>query len=1022
MAEQILKAPGYYDSEIDASLRTIEPVGTPAAIIGASVFGPAFVPVSLGSLSDQTARIGQVAPGYPATYASQRWLENRTNAVFVRLLGAGTNSGSGDFEDTRTKGIVQNAGFAVSSSVVQFSGDGRHQGAVQFLVARHTLTNQEAYGYPIFTDNNSYTLPGNAVNLVRGMIFCSSGSRIMVMNGVGESYSNILDDVATVDSGSSSITKGKFKLIVSTSLGTTFGNSDGFAGVTIYTASLNPSDSDYYANILNTDPDKFATTGHYLYADFAVDAEIAGVATGSAIVSSSVAIVSGSDATTSTGGLTTIPFRNLFGRFDTRYTTPKTPSFISQPFGNLEYDLFYFEPLSDGANANETVKISIANLKASSDPNNQYGTFTILVRSFNDTDFNQEILEQFTNVTLDQNSDNYIGKVIGDTKTSYKFDFESESDRGLQTTGTFPNKSKYIRVIINSNVTSKIAPANALPFGFRGVSTLKTSDALTDVSAVGRLSLSASVDLLTFPALTGSIVPPLPFRFKVTRGNITSSAAFTGQPGATEIADSRLFWGVKFERNNDVTNTNTSDTLNPLIKSYAKFIGITKLDTVVTGSNVDVFNDNKFTLARVAFANSTIADLTSSTGTIMKNAAYIRDGVPDGTNYKITDGSYGDRITFATLLQKGSASEFNRFAEYAKFTTLVYGGFDGVNLLDKDARRFTDRSTSIESGSIGFGGAAASYISPGFTTNQNGIGDSNNQINSYKTAVNIVTDPLTSPSNLVVLPGQREPVVTDYAAQKVLSFGKAFYIMDIPAYDSNSVRIFDGETGHYIDNVKTAQAFDARALNNNAVAVYHPSVTIEDSVNNKQTVVPASVAALAAYGFNDRVAYPWYAAAGLNRAALSFVKGAAQRVKASDKDLFYDTRINPIFKDEGYYVIFSQYTLKQGINALTSRVNVKRLAVEVARAISNIGNNLLFEQLTQAIRDRFITATSLQLSTIQQAKGIKAFKVICDDTNNTVVDRENNKLNATVLVQPIESIEYIVLDFIITNSGTFLLV
>ena len=1020
MAEQILKAPGFYDSEIDASFREVAPTGTPAAIIGSSVFGPAFVPVSLGSLSDQTARFGSVTPGYPATYASQRWLENRTNAVFIRLLGAGANSGSGDFEDTRIKGIVKNAGFAVSSSVVQIVNDGRHQGAVQFLVARHILTNQEAYGYPMFTDNRSYSLAGNAVNLVRGMIFCSSGSRIMLLNGINETYSDEIDDVATVDSGSNSVTNGKFKIIVSTSLGTAFGNSDGFAGITIYTASLNPSDADYYAKILNTDPDKFATTGHYLYADFAVDAEIAAVATGT-FVSSSVGIVSGSAGTTSTGGLTATPFRNLFGRFDTRYKTPKTPSFISQPFGNLEYDLFYFEPLSDGTNANEMIKISIANLKASSDPNNQYGTFTVVVRNFNDTDFNPAILEQFPNVTLDQNSDNYIGKVIGDTKVSYKFDFESESDRGIQTTGTYPNKSRYIRVVINSNVTSNAAPASSLPFGFRGVSTLKSSEALTDVSGLGRFALSGSTGLLTFPELTGSLVPPLPFRFKVTRGDVTSSAAFTGQPGTTEIADARLYWGVKFERNNDPTNTNTSDTLNPVIKSYAAFVGIPQLDTVITGSAIDSFNDNKFTLARVAFANGAIADLTSSTGTIIKNAAYIRNGVPDGTNYTITDGSFGSRITLATLLQKGAASDFNRFAEYAKFTTLVYGGFDGTNFLDKDARRFTDRSTSIESGSIGFGGAAASYISPGFTTNQNGVGDTNNQINSYKTAVNIVTDPLTSPSNLVVLPGQREPNVTDYASQRVLNFGKAFYIMDIPAYDSDSARIFDGEIGHFIDNLKTAQVFDARALNNNAVAVYHPSVTIEDSFNSKFTVVPASVAALAAYGFNDRVAYPWYAAAGLNRAALSFVKAASQRVKASDKDLFYDTRINPIFKDEGTFVIFSQYTLKQGINALTSRVNVKRLAIEISRAIANIGNNLLFEQLTDAIRDRFITATSLQLSTIQQGKGIKAFRVICDDTNNTEVDRENNKLNATVLVQPIESIEYIVLDFVITNSGTFLI-
>ena len=151
----------------------------------------------------------------------------------------------------------------------------------------------------------------------------------------------------------------------------------------------------------------------------------------------------------------------------------------------------------------------------------------------------------------------------------------------------------------------------------------------------------------------------------------------------------------------------------------------------------------------------------------MKESAYVRNGVPDGTNYTITDGSIGARITLASVLQKGTAAEFNRFSDYSKFTTMFYGGYDGVNLLDKEARRFTDRSTSVESGSAGYGGAASNFVSPGFLTSMNVIGDANNQINSYKTAVKIVTDPLTSPMYILALPGQREPNVTDYAAQKV---------------------------------------------------------------------------------------------------------------------------------------------------------------------------------------------------------------------------------------------------------------
>jgi hypothetical protein len=66
---------------------------------------------------------------------------------------------------------------------------------------------------------------------------------------------------------------------------------------------------------------------------------------------------------------------------------------------------------------------------------------------------------------------------------------------------------------------------------------------------------------------------------------------------------------------------------------------------------------------------------------------------PDGSSYKINYGS-SDRVTLATLVQE-SAVLFNRFTPYAKFSNVFYGGFDGLNILDRDNRKMDDRSTSV---------------------------------------------------------------------------------------------------------------------------------------------------------------------------------------------------------------------------------------------------------------------------------------------------------------------------------------
>jgi len=1017
MASQIFNFPGFFDREIDLTARQQTPTGVPAGVIGTSERGPAFVPFTVGSFADYRTIFGDLNVRHSAPYAVDKFLENQSALTFVRVLGAGSNDTSADIDATRSKGTVKNAGFAISGTLGEVpSSPAVSQGSVQFLVATHFVSGNEAFGMPMFTNNNSTLVTGSAdlVNLVRGVIFTASGTRIQVLDH-DENYTEIADAIATPNS-----TTRYFKMVISSSAGASFGTDEGFSGVRIYTASLNPTDDNYFAKLLNTDPEKFGDEKHLLYSDFAVDAEIATLETGAG----TVAIASGSSNTSTTSGDTSLPFLNAFGKFNTRYTTPRSPWFISQPYGQTEHDLFYIEATDDGAYANSRIKVSITNIQKSANPKDKFGTFNVVVRAFDDTDVNPKILEQFSSLSLNPATDKYIGKVIGDKKARYNFDAENAEDRRLLTTGMYANKSRNIRVIISDAVAQGSIPADAVPFGFRGIELLNTNTLLADTTGSSGLGTSGRLGIHGSGLngrLEGAIVPPIPLRFKVTRGEVDNTAGgLIGEAGISEVADARYFWGVKFTRNNNNLNPNIVGLENKLIRSFTNFSGIEKLDVLVTGSNKDVFNNNKFTLARVALGNSALADVTSSVNSHMKEAAYIRNGSPDSFEYKITDGAV-DRITLATLYQKStSASEFNKFSGFAKFTTFLYGGFDGTNTLDKNSAMQNDRSTSSETRSTDGeeGNASSTFVSPGFDVNQNGAGIQNASVNSYRVATNIITDTIASNVNIVAVPGQRDPLVTDYVSDAVRDFGIAFYVMDIASYDSSADRIWDNEPTKYIDVEQTANIFEQRAIDNEYAGAYFPDVVMEDTINRRKVTVPSTITALAALGFNDRVAYPWFAPAGFNRAALNFVDRAKVRIRQTERERLFSVHINPIVKFPGNSanVIFAQNTLEQAETALGS-INVVRMLNELKRQVADIGNRKIWEQITPSLYTDLEKSFRGVLNTITSQAGIERYEVVVDGRNNTNIDRENNTVNVRIVLIPTRAVEFVAIDFVITRSG-----
>jgi hypothetical protein len=628
---------------------------------------------------------------------------------------------------------------------------------------------------------------------------------------------------------------------------------------------------------------------------------------------------------------------------------------------------------------------------------------------------NPNVIEQFNNLSLNPNADNYVAAVIGDRHVTYNFDSTLADERRIITSGKYANKSNTIRVVMTNQVNQGLVPPQSLPFGFRGHNLLKTNDTLSDsgvnVGSIVRINGIVTGSNVGQQSLSGSILPPVPFRSKVTKGQRPAPATWLGQPGPTEISSPLYYWGVQFERLDIPLDPNLETAPNNLLNSYTQMLGIMNLDQLVTGSGADTFNNDKFSMSKVAFSNGSINDLTASIDTHMREAAYIRNGTNDSAQYTVYDGVM-TRVTFATLLGKGTPQQFNRFAPYLKFSTFLAGGWDGTNLLDPDARRLNDYATSF------VGEAQPGFQSPGFTYAQCGTGQSNSAVQSYISAINVMTDQMQVNHNVLAIPGIREPFVTDYAGQQAKTYGLAYYVMDIEKFDENGNRLFDTSTTRPDVNYTTS-GLNTRAIDNNYEGTYFPDVYIKDPTNKRNIKVPSSVAALAALSFNDRVGYPWFAPAGFNRASLDFVTNVEVRLNSQDRDTLYTNgRINPIasFPRQGF-VIFGQKTLQQKSSAL-DRVNVRRLLLEVKRIILAIANKLEFEQNTPDVWNEFVSNASLQLGLIQTQAGIESFQVIMNSSNNTQVDMDQNRLNGRVVVVPTRTIEYIAVDFIITNSGT----
>jgi hypothetical protein len=156
--------------------------------------------------------------------------------------------------------------------------------------------------------------------------------------------------------------------------------------------------------------------------------------------------------------------------------TPSTSSRVPTLGGNAASSSFTLETLSDGVIMNNatqsgaTAQLPGGALASGSSNNIRWsvtnvntgsGTFNLILRQGNDTQNQQLVVETWLNLSLDPNSPNYIEYVIGNQVKNLVSDVDG--NLVLQTTGSYINQSRYVRVSNVQNTTPNYLLNNGTP-------------------------------------------------------------------------------------------------------------------------------------------------------------------------------------------------------------------------------------------------------------------------------------------------------------------------------------------------------------------------------------------------------------------------------------------------------------------------------------------------------------------------------------------------------------------------------
>jgi phage tail sheath protein FI len=205
-------------------------------------------------------------------------------------------------------------------------------------------------------------------------------------------------------------------------------------------------------------------------------------------------------------------------------------------------------------------------------------------------------------------------------------------------------------------------------------------------------------------------------------------------------------------------------------------------------------------------------------------------------------------------------------------------------------------------------------------------------------------------------------------------------------------------------------------INSSYAALYSNWFAMVDEFTGVKFWIPETLKVAGIYAYNDTTANIWDAPAGLNRGIVDGVYDLSFNPKAKDMDALYTKSINYAVKYplDGF-IVEGQKTTQVKPSAF-DRVNVRRLFLRLERATYRACRYFVYEPNNLFTRRRLIDVLTPMFQATKAAGGLYDYRIICDETNNTPEVIDHNELKVAILLKPVRTAEFILVDFIATRT------
>lgn len=339
-----------------------------------------------------------------------------------------------------------------------------------------------------------------------------------------------------------------------------------------------------------------------------------------------------------------------------------------------------------------------------------------------------------------------------------------------------------------------------------------------------------------------------------------------------------------------------------------------------------------------------------------------------------------------------------------KFTLVPYGGFDGWDVY-RTSRTNTDRY--IYNGTK----ANLGLTSGVFKTYAMNNGDPalTSDYYAYLTAIQTFDSKLSTPMTVIATPG------IDAFDHSSLIEETIDMIEDVKERQ-DLLYIFTTPDVDYYGNLYTESDVTAQiegSFDSSFAASYWPWGQYQDTENNVLVWLPPTIDVCRNIATTGNNSYLWFAFAGVNRGTVkaTYIR---KKLKLGESDTLYENRLNPViyYPTEGIK-IWGQKTMQIADTAL-NRINIRMVLNQAKTIIEKVVKKLVFDPNDDQVRTQFLEIVNPQLEAIKKQRGLTDFRIKIQDSADI---RDRLELPATILLKPTRALEYIELNFTITNTG-----